>query len=68
MRPKARAYGHVIAIDSDGEVLASLQDPTGGFAYTTGVVETQRGLLVTSLSMHAVGVLKPEQSGESVVP
>ena len=34
VRPKAVAYGHVIAIDGTGRVLASLQDPDGTYRLT----------------------------------
>ena len=34
MRPKAQHYGHVVKIDDNGKVMASLQDPTGSYPLT----------------------------------
>ena len=56
LRPKAKSYGHVIAIDAQGRVVANLQDPSGAYEMTTGALETDDGhLYVTSLTMPAVG-------------
>ncbi len=46
--------GHVLAVDDTGAVIASLQDPTGSYAMTTGVLETERYLFVTSLTEPAL--------------
>lgn len=48
LRPTAQRYGLVFKIDQDGKVLETLQDPSGGFALTTGAVETADGTLYIS--------------------
>ncbi|MGI9366548.1 MAG: SMP-30/gluconolactonase/LRE family protein [Rhizobiaceae bacterium] len=48
LRPAAQRYGLVFKIDQDGNVLETLQDPSGGFALTTGVVEAADGTLYIS--------------------
>jgi hypothetical protein len=45
VRPKAVAYGHVVAIDGSGRVLTSLQDPDGTYGLITGVTEARDYLL-----------------------
>lgn len=49
MRPKAVAYGHIIAIDDKGKVVADLQDPDGGYPINTSVTETKDYLYLGSL-------------------
>ena len=49
LRPKAAAYGHVIAIDANGNVLDDRQDPTGRYPKMTDVLETERYLYIGSL-------------------
>jgi len=49
VRPKAKYYGHVLAISAQGEVLENLQDPSAGYPLTTGVAETSDHLYVSSL-------------------
>ncbi len=58
MRPKAVAYGHIIAIDDNGNVLADLQDPDGSYPINTGVTETKDFIYVGSLVAPALGRLK----------
>lgn len=60
IRPKAVAYGHVVAFDRDGHVLASLQDPAGTYRLTTGATETEEFLYVGSLEMASLARLKKE--------
>ncbi len=50
LRPQVQAYGHVIAIDENGQVLESLQDPEGAYPATTGAWETEEHLYVSSLT------------------
>lgn len=50
-RPKVVAYGMVLAIDGNGKVLANLQAPEGEAFATTGVLEGDQYLFVTSLTM-----------------
>lgn len=48
-RPAPVNYAHVIAIDDDGNVLLSLQDPAGGFPMLTSALETPGFLYLGSL-------------------
>lgn len=57
LRPKARPYSHVIAVDSSGAVVENLQDPTGGYPKTSSVLETERFLFVGSLVAPELGRL-----------
>lgn len=57
LRPAAKNYGHVIAISPDGRVIQDLQDPGARIPLTTGIVETQNELFVTSLGSSFVGRL-----------
>lgn len=49
LRPAAKDWSHVIAIDADGHVLASLQDPAARYPMTTGACETADTLYITRL-------------------
>jgi sugar lactone lactonase YvrE len=55
--PVPPAYGHVIAIDEAGHVVADLQDPAGRIAETSGVTEFDGRLYVHSLHAGAFGVI-----------
>ncbi len=56
LRPKAQNYGFVIAIDTDGQVLAQFQDPAGAYPLTTGAIEPGDGwLYISSLSARELG-------------
>lgn len=57
MRPAAQAYGHIIRISESGDVLESLQDPLGRYPFTTGAVETDEGMYISSLTAKGVGFL-----------
>ena len=57
LRPKERAYGHLLAFDAQGRVVADLQAPNGEFAFVTGAAETPDGLWITSLKEPALGRL-----------
>ncbi len=50
VRPNVQAYGHVLTIDAQGNILASFQDPKGGYAATTGAWETDEYVYVSSLT------------------
>ena len=54
LQPDARAHGHIISIDDNGHVHENLQDPTGRVAYTTGAIEVDGHLYVSSLHRAAV--------------
>lgn len=51
IRPAALHYSHVVAIDQNGKVLLSLQDPTGTYPVTTGALEADDGYLYISSLM-----------------
>jgi len=55
LRPKAVPYSHVVAIDRDGRIVASLQDPAGAYPIATGAVETADRLYITSLTADWLG-------------
>ncbi|MGH7390329.1 MAG: SMP-30/gluconolactonase/LRE family protein [Candidatus Rokuibacteriota bacterium] len=63
LRPDAEAYGHVVAFDGAGKVLASLQDPAGAYRLTSSVLETRDHLYIGSLVMPALGRLPKEKAG-----
>lgn len=58
LRPKAKGYGHVIKINEQGKVISDLQDPSGSYPLTTGVLETADMLYISSLTAPHVAVLK----------
>lgn len=49
MRPKAKSYGHVIAINDQGDVIYNLQDPSKKYGYTTGALIKGDTLFISSL-------------------
>jgi sugar lactone lactonase YvrE len=49
IRPKAAAYGHILAIDGNGKVLKDLQDPNTSYPQNTSVTETREFLYIGSL-------------------
>ncbi|HET9693561.1 MAG TPA: SMP-30/gluconolactonase/LRE family protein [Steroidobacteraceae bacterium] len=55
--PVPPAYGHVIAFDESGRVLADLQDPSGRLPETSGATEHQGQVYVQSLHAEALGML-----------
>ena len=58
MRPKPLRYGLVVKIDEEGNVLETLQDPSGDYALTTGLIEGAEGTrYITSLTEPDIGVL-----------
>jgi sugar lactone lactonase YvrE len=63
VRPRAVAYGHVVAIDGSGRVLASLQDPQGTYRLTTGATESADYIYVGSLVMPSLGRLPKARAG-----
>lgn len=56
--PVPPAYGHVIAYDDEGRVVADLQDPAGRIPETSGVTEWGGVLYIQSLHANAFGVLR----------
>jgi DNA-binding beta-propeller fold protein YncE len=63
IRPKATAYGHIIAIDGNGKVLKSLQDPKTGYPQNTSVTETKEFLYIGSLISPVVARLAKSKVG-----
>jgi len=61
--PVPPAYGHVIAVDEEGQVVADLQDPAGRIAETSGVTEHGGRLYVHSLHAGAFGVIDAAAAG-----
>jgi sugar lactone lactonase YvrE len=55
--PVPPAYGHLIAFDESGRVVADLQDPTGQLPETSGATEYNGQLYVQSLHAPALGML-----------
>ncbi len=55
MRPAAQHYSHVIAIDAQGQILHSLQDPEGSYHTNTGALEVGDWLYISSLHADDLG-------------
>jgi len=55
--PLGASYGHVFAIDEDGNVIEDLQDPTGSYPEATSATETKDRLYIHSLHAPAIGWL-----------
>ncbi|GAA5316924.1 MAG: SMP-30/gluconolactonase/LRE family protein [Candidatus Pelagadaptatus aseana] len=49
VRPKAKLYGHVLAIDGSGRIVQNLQDPEAHYPLTTGASEDDQYLYISSL-------------------
>ena len=63
VRPQAVAYGHIIAIDGDGNVVTDLQDPDGSYPINTSVTETENYLYIGSLVAPVLGRLPKARVG-----
>jgi sugar lactone lactonase YvrE len=55
--PVPSGYGHVLAFTEDGRVVADLQDPSGAYPGTTGVLETADRLYIQSVHAPVLGWL-----------
>ena len=53
--PIPKPYGHIMAFDEAGQVVADLQDPSGAYPQTTGVLETAERLYVGNLHNAVLG-------------
>lgn len=53
--PVPKAYGHVIAFNEAGRIVADLQDPTGAYPETTSATEANGRLFIQSLHAHTMG-------------
>ena len=63
MQLAAESYSHVIAIDGDGNVLTSLQDPNGQHHTNTGALETDDWLYISSLHADNLARISREDAG-----
>jgi sugar lactone lactonase YvrE len=61
--PVPPSYGHVLAFDEAGHIVADLQDPSGAYPETTGVLETGDRLYIQSLHAQAIGWLPKSRAG-----
>jgi sugar lactone lactonase YvrE len=61
--PVPPAYGHIIAFDEDGGVLADLQDPDGRIPETSGATEYAGRIYVQSLHADSLGVIEVSAAG-----
>ena len=55
LQPGPKRYGFAVALDANGKVVRTLQDPNGGFAPITSVVPSGNFLYLGSLEEHAIG-------------
>ena len=53
--PVPKAYGHVIAFNEAGRIVADLQDPSGAYPETTSATEANGRLFIQSLHAHTIG-------------
>jgi len=58
IRPKAQHYGHIVAINDQGEVVLDMQDPLGMYGLTTGALEVGDKLYISSLHETALAVTR----------
>lgn len=63
MRPAARPYGHIIALDESGKVVEDLQDPDAAYPINTSITETQSYLYIGSLFTTVLGRLPKANAG-----
>lgn len=63
LRPKPVLYGHVIAIDAQGKVVADLQDPSGAYPINTSATETAEHLYIGSLVAPVLARLSKAKAG-----
>ncbi len=63
MRPTATTYGHIIAVDDQGEVLENLQDPDAAYPVITSITETDDYLYLGSLVAPVMARLLKSENG-----
>ena len=63
--PVPRPYGHAVAYDETGRVVADWQDPSGHYPEVTGITEVGGTLYVHSLVAPALGLLKLKDTAMS---
>lgn len=62
IKPQAVPFGHIIAVNANGEVVADLQDPAAACPINTGVTETQEYLYIGSLITDFIARLPKDQA------
>ena len=60
---KAEAYSHVFAMDAEGNVITSLQDPNGQHHTNTGALETDDWLYISSLHADNLARIRKQDIG-----
>jgi len=63
IRPKAVPYGHIIAINGDGDILKNLQEPIASHPINTSVAENENYLYIGSLVTPTIGQLNKKDVG-----
>ncbi len=63
LRPKAEAYGHIIAIDATGRVTQNLQNPNPTVPLNTSATETDDYLYIGSLATDFIPRLPKSKAG-----
>lgn len=63
LRPRAVDYGHIIAVNAEGKVVANLQDPEGNYPQNTSVTETTDYLYIGSLVTPVLARLPKASAG-----
>ncbi|MFS4582753.1 SMP-30/gluconolactonase/LRE family protein [Phaeobacter sp. C3_T13_0] len=59
LKPAPTRYGFILRFNAQGDVVETLQDPSGEFALTTGAISLANGqIAVTSLTEPRLGLLK----------
>ncbi len=59
IQPKPQRYAFLMKIDENGNVIETLQDPTGAYALVTGAIEMPNGdLAISSLTEPDLGMLR----------
>jgi sugar lactone lactonase YvrE len=63
MQLAAESYSHVFAMDADGNVISSLQDPNGIHHTNTGAMETDDWLYISSLHANNLARIRKQDIG-----
>jgi sugar lactone lactonase YvrE len=63
IKPKPVAYGHIVALDKNGQVQHNLQDPKTNYPKNTSVMETDKFLFIGSLTAPAAARLSKKKAG-----
>ncbi len=63
IKPKAVHYGHIIAVNEKGELVADLQDPNAACPVNTSVTETSQYLYIGSLVTDSIARLPKSEAG-----